>query len=281
MSDAALNQDTGNPAGGAGGDEQHWTTSLAEDITYEGKDESGQTVTKALRDSSTLRKYGSPEEAYKGLINAQRMIGQKQVGLVAPGEHATDEERSAFQAELRKLSGVPDSADGYGLKVEGVGDEELGSLLEFAHGHGMNPAQVEGLIKYAQDAQAAEAKAVEQRQADDMAALEQEWGDKFSANMERLGLVPGVIDQSGELGKFLESSGGMKNPLVLKALHTISEMMGESKWVEGTKRTAPGGLTREKLESMMLDKRYKEGPDHDPDFARQVTEGFEQLYAED
>src|SRR6478735_1658418 len=77
-------------------------------------------------------KYADPLQALQHTLNLQQLLGQKADAVVIPGADAPKE---AWAPVLKRL-GVPDSPDGYGLKVpenlpEGVKVDEA-ELKEFA-----------------------------------------------------------------------------------------------------------------------------------------------------
>lgn len=80
----------------------------------------------------------TPEQFREALANetkrrtdAQTALRAKQEGLLAPlKEGATDEEKAAYNAQLNKLRGLPDNADGYGLT-----SEELKAFPSFTEDH--------------------------------------------------------------------------------------------------------------------------------------------------
>lgn len=271
---AALNgQDTGSQDAGSGGGEQPWYAELPEDITVTARGDDGTEKEVLLREFDGLGKYKSQGEAIKALVHAQRKLGERPQGLVPPGENATDEERSAFQAEVRRLSGVPEKPEDYGIEVEGMDEDALGGFLKFAHDSGMNKAQAEALISRAQEEHKAQVEAAERHAHEQMSTLEKEWGQDFKPNMERATQALKVIDPSGEFQKFLESYDSMREPQVLKALKSISDMMGEGRLKQGGSDDGPG-LTHEQLKEMRADPRYKT----DKDYRRRVKDGYAALF---
>ena len=84
-----------------GGFKQDWTKSLPDHLKpFEG----------------SLSKYPTPFDALAGLGNAQKLIGQRQ-SVKLPGEGATDEQWSAYRAEVAKITGAPAKPEDYGIKA--------------------------------------------------------------------------------------------------------------------------------------------------------------------
>lgn len=96
-------------------------------------------------------KYADPVQALQHTLNLQQLLGKKADAVVIPGPGATAEE----WAPVLKRLGVPESPDGYNLKVpenlpEGVtvNPEELKEFAKFAHGLGLTPQQVAKLQEF-------------------------------------------------------------------------------------------------------------------------------------
>jgi hypothetical protein len=104
---------------------------------------------------ATLANYkdlGGLATALKENMTAARA---KPAGLIVPPADAPAEVRSAYQLELRKLNGVPDSVDGYKLEkpatlptgVEWSDDLAKGFAAK-AHEWGLTPAQAEKALAF-------------------------------------------------------------------------------------------------------------------------------------
>lgn len=101
----------------------------------------------------SLSKYPTPFDAMAGLGNAQKLIGQRQ-NLKPPGPDATPEQQAAYQAEVRKITGAPETPEGYGLKApdnlpEGLewNAELADRAANIAHKYGIPPAALHELIE--------------------------------------------------------------------------------------------------------------------------------------
>jgi len=79
---------------------QGWTNDLPDDL-------------KAA--NTILGKYPNPVEMARGLVNANKLIGQKTT-LKAPAPDAKPEEVEKFNAQIRDVLGVPQKVDDYKLE---------------------------------------------------------------------------------------------------------------------------------------------------------------------
>jgi len=92
------------------------------------------------QDRAYLKDVGSYDDVFKKLDGAQKLIGQRPVGV--PGENATPDELTAFN----KAMGVPDDFSGYTLKSEegAVVNETLDKgFKELFHKAGLNQKHVD------------------------------------------------------------------------------------------------------------------------------------------
>jgi len=122
-------------------------------------------IPEQYRETSWATKYDNSDDFFDGIEGMSKVIGQKEIvdGLKVPGEDATDEERTEFDTEFRKVMNVPEEAGGYeipemelpeGVEVKGEFNEAYKAA---AHKYGMSPDQMAGLYQdmmpaFAQDA---------------------------------------------------------------------------------------------------------------------------------
>lgn len=209
-----------------GGFKQGWTDALPDDLKEY---------------APTLGKYPNPVEALRGLGNAQKLIGQRQT-IKPPGSDAKPEEITAW----RKMLGVPENAEGYGIKApeklpEGVkwDDKTANDFAKLAHEINLTPAQAQKLLEFdIGQKQGLYTKGMESlttHQNQQRTMLQEAWGDKYQDNMnkaiataERLGLDPNDAEL-GNSAKFI------------KALHQASHLFKEDVLLKG----AAGGATGE------------------------------------
>ena len=133
-----------------------------------------------------LGQFKDPAAMAKTLVNQQRLLGKKADAVFIPGADAPPEEIAAFRAKL----GVPESADKYPTKIEGVNvplDEAgLKQFNELAHKSGLTPSQAQEAVKFyagIEEQRAAQAQeALKAEYAASNKALADAWGDKYETN---------------------------------------------------------------------------------------------------
>ncbi|MBK1815106.1 hypothetical protein JIN84_05755 [Luteolibacter yonseiensis] len=113
-----------------------WVTKLPEDLQQH---------------RSHFAKYSDPLQALQHTLNLQQILGKKAEAVVIP---AADAPREEWAPVLKRL-GVPDSPEGYGLRIpeelpQGVtvDEEELNEFARYAHDIGLTPQQVAKLQEY-------------------------------------------------------------------------------------------------------------------------------------
>lgn len=221
-----------------------WLGSLPEDLTVETKGEDGAVQNLPLAQHPKLAEFKSVGDLAKSYLGAQELIGRKAVGLVPPKADASDEDKAAFDKELRGVLGVPDAPDGYELKMaEGVdADETLVNWFKgTAHGLGLSPQQAQGLTdawntlsgEFLKQQEAEEAKARE----DAKASLAQLWGDEAPAKAEaaKRGFAgaakkAGIADEEAEA--FMQAHGD--NPVVLRVFSEFGKAFMEDGAASGS-----------------------------------------------
>lgn len=247
----------------------------------------------SLRGEKALEKYKTPEDAYKALVEAQKLIGKKADPLAPPSDDAPQEEKDAFNAKLRELRGVPPEdkiAEAYAVTPPDGAPEGyaldpnlIGAFQKIAHEAGLAPAEwqkmasgymqleVAAIIKGRADAKAAQDKAE--------AALVKEWQEaghspkeKFTEALkaaQALGLVgkDGSNNILGELGN--------RTSLIKALSETVYPLIAEGKLKGGgTSSVAPALSPKEALEkgqALIRDPRYTQG---DPEYLREVQAHF-------
>lgn len=145
-------------------------------------------------DRAVLSNYKDLKGLAKALKENMTIARAKPPGLVIPSADAPPEEQTKFQAELRKLWGVPDSADGYKLEkpaslpagVEWSDDLAKGFAAK-GHELGLTPKQTQALVQYdlerlttAQQKQEQEMTQIQEHERTEMA---RRWGDKVDETL--------------------------------------------------------------------------------------------------
>jgi len=237
----------------------HWLDSLPADAVYEFDDGRGAKPM-PLREHPKLRQFRGPADLARSYLEAQRLIGKKSVGLVRPAEDAPDQDKTAFERELRAMLGVPESPDGYDLVLPG--DTEPHERLmpwfrQAAHDLGLSPDQAAGLVEGYHslvDEMADEARRFEEVEAEvdrrrALESLRATWGERLPERAEnaRRGFMA-VADQAGitdaEAKAFMDRHGD--DPVVLRMFNLVGNAFCEDGLVTGAASpAAPGPMSME------------------------------------
>ncbi len=191
----------------------------------------------------------TPEELQEmvasGFVSTKAMVGKK---LEMPGEGATPEQ----MANWRKVTGAPDTPEGYGdlkpadIPAELWNKEGADKFLALAHKHGTAPAFVKEALALQAEIMKGEIQTAEAQGAAALEAattsLRAEWGGQFDANIasaqryaETIGLDP--------------QHPACADPDVVKALARGAALIGEDKLVTGQARGIAGA--HEKIQEIM------------------------------
>ena len=200
----------------------------------------------------TLAKYHTLPDALKGLVEAQRLIGKRQEGMIKlPGalkEGATESEKAAHAqavAEYRKALGIPESPDKYALKPEKLPEgmewnDEFGKRFsEVAHKHNIPPQAMQELVSEYLGMEQSRAQAQVQVLAQEIeqgrAQLQDAWKGNFDANLATTTRVAKTLGLD-------VNSPGLRDPNVVMALHRVASLVSEDKIVSGefSATNAPG-----------------------------------------
>lgn len=246
----------------------------------------------SLRGEKALEKYKSPEDAYKALVEAQKLIGKKADPLAPPAEDAPQEEKDAFSAKLRALRGVPtedrvaeayavtqpeDAPEGYALDPNLVG-----AFQAIAHKAGLAPAEFKelaaGYMQMEVKAITAGRQEAKVRQEQAEAALVKEWQAAGLVPKDEFGNALKAAQALGLVGKDGKDSilGHLgNNTELIKALsERVWPLVAEGKLKGGaTASSEPAYTPKEamgKLRTMQADPRYRDPNTRDPDYVREV-----------
>ncbi|SEH99686.1 hypothetical protein [Akkermansia glycaniphila] len=165
------------------------------------------------------------------LAKSYRHLESKQPHV--PGEGATPEE----VARWRGLAGVPENADGYGLKKPdnlpaGVewNDEQVKVLADVAHQHHVPKAALQAMLdkqveleRVAAEKQVAEQAAEQEKRVNE---LKGSWGNEFAAKMQSAGQA--WSQMAGRLGLDENSDEAMalrNNTAFVKIMHHVAQFM--------------------------------------------------------
>lgn len=201
---------------------------------------------------SHFAKYSDPLQALQHTLNLQQILGKKAEAVVIPGADASKEE----WAPVLKRLGVPDSPEGYGLKVPDelpdgvtVDEAELNEFARYAHDIGLTPQQVAKLQEYDLaragkwvSSGAEQAQAWEMREFDRQSEiLTKAWGNgpestQKKALAERAALTFGFTPE--EVG----NDPLFRNARFVMTLARAGAAMSEDALVKGSDINSVGGL---------------------------------------
>jgi len=223
-------------------------------------------------------KYKSVEELATAYKNLETKLGERPQ-LKVPGEDATEEERQAYTAELRKLNGVPDSVDKYGVKApDGFDEEQFNGFLNFAHENGMTPAQVEAFLSLSNDERAAQSARRQDEEAGWVDEAKMAWGDKFKVNENLVTRFVKSISPDGKLEEMLGKS--LYHPTIREALLAGAKFIPEPslKGADGGNMRGADMPSKSTVKERFNDPRYADPAKRDPDFVRETDELWEDLH---
>jgi hypothetical protein len=186
--------------------------------------------------SPTMQKFTDDKDglakAVQSHLSLEKLLGHEKVPL--PKD---DKDIAGIQA-FNKAMGVPDTADGYGLKDAVLPDNmknlsfDKKTFAETVHKFGLTPKQASGLWEaYTQMSMGAYNKYVTENNtqlAQLVNGLKQEWGDAYDTNVELGQMVINKFSDSEEASNFITASL-LKNPQGAKFLAKIGSQFAENK----------------------------------------------------
>ena len=157
--------------------------------------------------------------------HANKLIGGDKVPK--PQENWTSEQRLQFNQEAL---GVPGDLSAYSYEQDGEGfkfsEDFLNSYSEKAQLYGLKPEEAQGLISEIKgqfDAYStAEVTTLQEKLAQDIAPLQQKWGDKWDMNIDQ---TEGFLEKVGgePFMQFLADNPNVaNNPVFIEAMHGLS-----------------------------------------------------------
>lgn len=206
-------------------------------------------------------KFNTPEDMAASYSSLESKLGQGQ-----------DEIRAQIEQELEisALEGRPETAGDYELpeqinEAEAVDNEMLAWWAEHSFENGYSQEEfADGIAKYA---------AYMEGQGPDLDAERQALGENADARIEAVDLWAGknvpeeFADQVEMLG---QSAQGIK---------MLEHFMSQSQQASPQGQfVAPQATNEDQLKTMMQDPRYWNPSQRDPNYVKQVQEGFSKLY---
>ena len=214
------------------------------------------------------------EGLVKGYVHAQKTIGKDKVAL--PGENATEEELTAFYNKL----GRPEEASAYSIgQPEDLPEgfqyrqDQEEAFREVAHKAGLSQAQLKEVWGHLTGVAVEDFNSAVQnnnaRIEKDQSDLKAEWGMAYTEKTKLANkALFNLVDEDGR--KWLNESGALKEPKVLKIFAEIGSKLGEdkisSKETPGTNVLSTTEAKRQ-INEMLSDKNgpywNKNDPRHD------------------
>ncbi len=180
----------------------------------------------------------------KGLADNMTAARAKPPGLVIPAADAPPEVQSAYQAELRRLNGVPDTVDGYKLEKPATlpaglewSDDAAKGFAAKAHELGLTQKQAAELLDYdmgrfsaAQQSQEAETARIQEHERGE---LIKRFGDKVDSSLALAARVAATHSLPNARELFDPKSPMFAGVDMVAAFVQIGGAMGEQKLVPG------------------------------------------------
>jgi len=194
--------------------------------------------------SHTLSKYKNVDEAMKAFRHTTGLVGAK--GLLPLPATATPQEREAFNKRLGEVLGIPKDAAGYGIKkpddmpAEAWSDEHATAVAEIARKNNIPPAAMQELV--AAQTEFVKKSVITQQQAQEQATqqafgeLQQEWGDRYNANLVL------AARSAKTLGLNVDDPTIGNNPAMIRAMHKFASLVSEHTLVTGGELNSAPGL---------------------------------------
>lgn len=225
----------------------------------------------ALRSDPTVSRYKTLDDAARGLIEANKKLGERPQGVTPLNAESTPEQITAY----RKAMGIPDTPDGYQVQMptypEGItrSEEQLSTFRALAHEIHLTPAQLEKIFAFdaqrvASDVDAANTAALKEA-ATSLDKLKERFGPL--AEQKLLQAREYMRRRFGEDGTDeIEAMGLGNNPTLIEILAESAVLTGHDKFVLGDGRG--GTVTKEAAlkEILQLRQQRVEGKVSEQDF---------------
>ena len=194
--------------------------------------------------SHTLSKYKNVDEAMKAFRHVNGLVGAK--GLLPLPATATPQEREAFNKRLGEVLGIPKDAAGYGIKkpddmpAEAWSDEHATAVAEIARKNNIPPAAMQELVaaqnEFVKKSVLGQQQAQEQATKEAFSSLQQEWGDRYNANLVL------AARSAKTLGLDVNDPTIGNNPGMIRAMHKFASLVSEHSLVTGGEMSSGPGL---------------------------------------
>lgn len=197
----------------------------------------------------------------KSYVETKSMIGADKI--LKPSDKWTDKEYNDFYAQL----GRPEAPDKYtmpevqmpeGLKLD---DAKIAERKALYHKAGLTDKQAKALIEadltFVKSSYEADKQSTESAKLTAESALKQEWGDKYTANIE---LARSVVAKFGDeqFVRYVEESGLGNDPRLIKLLAKAGQGLMEDRATgKGTTEIAPNAAqAMAEINQLKADKEF-------------------------
>ena len=140
------------------------------------------TLSEEYRNHPSIQKFNDANGLAKSYLNLESMMGQEKI----PVPKGVDD--SNAWGLYRKAFNVPEAAENYNIKIEGVEDEKLGLFKELFHKHNISQDTAQALADaYVEDLKGLFAHQDQLKQVameNATSELKKEWGLKYEENLK-------------------------------------------------------------------------------------------------
>lgn len=188
------------------------------------------TLPAELKDDQTLANFSDVNALAAAHVSLKRHLGADKIPV--PGKMATDED---WQNVFTKL-GLPPELKDYGVTfADGLtlNDEFKSTFLSTAHKNGILPKQAQAMVNWFSElntkAEADTLASLRGKQEQDIAALKNEWGNAYQANITAANRL--IRENGGEdFIKYLDSTGLGNDVQIIKMISKLAgAFYGEDK----------------------------------------------------
>lgn len=227
----------------------------------------------------------SIEDLAKGYVNAQQMIGGS---IRIPGKEAGQEDWNKFYEKFTNVPGLarynpedlsslydaagrPQSSKDY--KVDGAPAE----FLQVAHDAGLNRSQVEAIMDFERNTEAAYSDLEQQEIDKGINTLKQEWGHSFDRKLEEGQRAVAFLENTVPgLAEALEATGAGNHPAMVKVFQALGANLQEGAGFNGSHAQSNAMTPYEAKMQIQEILNNEQHPYHEGDEA--ATERFLELH---
>ena len=172
----------------------------------------------------SIQKFQDANGMAKSYLSLETMLGQEKIPVP---KNAQD---SNAWALYRKAFDVPETADKYDIKIEGVGDDKLQGLKEIFHKHNISQTAAQELtnahIQDFKEYEEMKARAFNADAEKASAELKKEWGAKYEENLTTARTFLEKMSASKEEYDYFDNKIG-NDPKFIKLLAKMGNSISE------------------------------------------------------